>query len=108
MAGQQFQVHPPTVASLATKFHTEAHDLTTQISTFESGASNPAAAFGVLGACDGAAKNYASLLTNVSKALGQLSQVLDGTGERLTATAGCYTDVDRAVETQAKSVGRAV
>lgn len=108
MAGEHFQVHPPTVAGLANKFHTESQGLTKQVADFGSSAADIGEAFGLLGACDGAMQKYLTLFQSTSRALGRLSQVLDANGQRLTATAASYTSVDQTVADHAKSVNGAV
>ncbi|MFI9645291.1 WXG100 family type VII secretion target [Streptomyces sp. NPDC052040] len=91
----QFGVDPDRLTDLAGKFDREAKDLATPIDGFAAIASEIGEAFGLLGACDGAAEKYQTLLDSTLKALGQLPGVLTSDGDRLRLNATNYKDSDQ-------------
>ncbi|MFJ5535281.1 type VII secretion target [Streptomyces sp. NPDC093261] len=92
----QFGVDPDTLRDLAGKFDREAKGLAGPIETFAATASEVGEAFGLLGACDGAAEKYQKLLAGTIKALGQLPGVLGSDGDRLRVNAANYQQADQA------------
>jgi uncharacterized protein YukE len=92
----QFGVDPDTLTDLAGKFDREAKGLANPVGDFAATASEVGEAFGLLGACDGAAQKYQTLLDSTVKALGHLPGVLTGDGDRLRLNAANYKDSDRA------------
>ncbi|MGV9244366.1 ESX-1 secretion-associated protein [Streptomyces sp. NPDC003710] len=91
----QFGVDPDTLTDLAGKFDREAKGLAKPISDFAATASEIGEAFGLLGACDGAAEKYRTLLNSTIEALGHLPGVLTSDGDRLRLNAANYKDSDR-------------
>ncbi|MFF4502831.1 type VII secretion target [Streptomyces sp. NPDC001401] len=91
----QFGVDPDTLTDLAGKFDREAKDLAKPIDAFAATASEIGEAFGLLGACDGAADKYQTLLNNTLKALGHLPGVFTSDGDRLRLNAGNYKASDQ-------------
>jgi len=91
----QFGVDPDTLDELAGKFDREAKDLAKPIEGFAATASQIGEAFGLLGACDGAAQKYQTLLTSTLKALGQLPGVFTSDGDRLRLNATNYKASDQ-------------
>ncbi|WP_258053744.1 WXG100 family type VII secretion target [Streptomyces sp. Ru72] len=91
----QFGVDPDRLTDLAGKFDREATDLAKPIHGFAATASEIGEAFGLLGACDGAAQKYQTLLNSTLKALGQLPGVLTSDGDRLRLNATNYKDSDQ-------------
>ncbi|POX44853.1 WXG100 family type VII secretion target [Streptomyces sp. Ru72] len=92
----QFGVDPDTLTDLAGKFDREARGLAVPIESFAATASEVGEAFGLLGACDGAAERYQKLLTSTLEALGHLPGVLGSDGDRLRTNAANYKDSDQA------------
>ena len=103
----QFGVDPDTLNELAGKFDREAKDLAKPIEGFASTASQIGEAFGLLGACDGAAQKYQTLLTSTLKALGQLPGVLTGDGDRLRLNATNYKNSDQTAVDHLRAATRA-
>ncbi|MET8956132.1 WXG100 family type VII secretion target [Streptomyces sp. NPDC004393] len=91
----QFGVDPDTLTDLAGKFDREAKGLTGPIDDFAATASGIGEAFGLLGACDGAAEKYQKLLSSTVKALGNLPGVLGSDADRLRLNAANYKDSDQ-------------
>ncbi len=91
----QFGVDPDTLTDLAGKFDREAKGLAKPIDDFAATASEIGEAFGLLGACDGAAEKYQTLLNSTLKALGHLPGVLTSDGDRLRLNAANYKHSDR-------------
>ncbi|MEV6027977.1 type VII secretion target [Streptomyces sp. NPDC052036] len=91
----QFGVDPDTLTDLAGKFDREAKGLAGPIDDFAATASEIGEAFGLLGACDGAAEKYQKLLTSTVKALGHLPGVLGSDADRLRLNAANYKDSDQ-------------
>ena len=91
----QFGVDPDTLDELAGKFDREARDLAKPIDGFAATASQIGEAFGLLGACDGAAQKYQTLLNSTLKALGQLPGVFTSDGDRLRLNATNYQNSDQ-------------
>jgi hypothetical protein len=91
----QFGVDPDTLTDLAGKFDREAKDLTKPVNDFATTASQIGEAFGLLGACDGAAQKYQTLLNSTLKALGQLPGVFTSDGHRLRLNATNYKASDQ-------------
>jgi hypothetical protein len=91
----QFGVDPATLTELAGKFDREATGLAGPIEGFAAGASEIGQAFGLLGACDGAAEKYRQLLNHTVKALSCLPGVLNSDRDRLRANAASYTAADQ-------------
>ncbi|MEU6370834.1 type VII secretion target [Streptomyces sp. NPDC046931] len=91
----QFGVDPDTLIDLAGKFDREAKGLANPVDDFAATASEVGEAFGLLGACDGAAQKYQTLLDSTVKALGHLPGVLTSDGDRLRLNAANYKDSDR-------------
>ncbi|MBB4922634.1 WXG100 family type VII secretion target [Kitasatospora kifunensis] len=108
MAGGQFQVHPAALTALGGRFGTESQTLAGQVASFETTASDVGQAFGLLGACDGAASQYLQLFNSTSKALNQLTQVLDANNSRLQTSAATYQATDKAVSGNVNNVGKSV
>jgi uncharacterized protein YukE len=102
---RQLQVHPPTVDSLGAKFQAESQALAKALATFNTDAFTVAQAFGLLGACDGAMQQYQKLLASTTKGLGQLEQLLDNTGQRLSAASGNYAAAEQAAHQRMRFVG---
>ncbi|MFF4961425.1 WXG100 family type VII secretion target [Streptomyces sp. NPDC001222] len=92
----QFGVDPDTLTDLAGKFDREAKSLAGPIDAFAATASGIGEAFGLLGACDGAAEKYQQLLSSTVKALGHLPGVLGSDGDRLRVNAANYKASDQA------------
>ena len=92
----QFDVDPDALTDLAGKFDREARGLAAPIENFAATVSEVGEAFGLLGACDGAAEKYQKLLTSTLKALGHLPGVLTSDGDRLRLNAANYKDSDQA------------
>jgi hypothetical protein len=93
--GNSFEAHPPAIAQLGSQFIEEAGVLGQNVSTFSGNAFQIADAFGLLGACDGAMKQYISMLNSTVQGLEQLAQLWEGTGEELIAQAEVYELVEQ-------------
>lgn len=106
MGEGQFIVQPGALCALAGKFDAEAGTLAQLTNGFTGSAFQIGQAFGLLGACDGALEKYLKLLESTVKALGQLSKVLEGDGERLRANATVYTAADQGLAEHFGSLGR--
>jgi uncharacterized protein YukE len=93
--GGQFGVDPDTLTDLAGRLDREASGLAGPIRQFSGSTAEIGDAFGLLGACDGAAEKYRQLLENTAKALGHLPDVLRSDADRLRLNATHYADSDR-------------
>jgi uncharacterized protein YukE len=102
----QFGVTPEVLTELAGKYDEESRSLTRHVGTFSAGASSIGQAFGLLGACDGAAAKYQRLLDSTVTALGQLSETLTKDGRGLRTNATNYSTSDQAAVEQFRSVTR--
>ncbi|MFH8632209.1 type VII secretion target [Streptomyces lydicus] len=100
----QFGVDAETLKGLAGGFDREAKELEKPVAAFSATAADIGQAFGLLGACDGAADKYRQLLQHTSKVLGQLPHVLRNDAERLRVSAANYTASDQAALDQVQSV----
>ncbi|MFF8373437.1 WXG100 family type VII secretion target [Streptomyces lydicus] len=100
----QFGVDAETLNSLAGRFEREAKELEKPVAAFSATAADIGQAFGLLGACDGAADKYRQLLQHTSRALGQLPLVLRNDAERLRVSAANYTASDQAALHHVRSV----
>lgn len=92
MSDQQFEIDVPAVLNLAQDYHAEAQGLTSDAMAFGSDAARIGQAFGLLGICDGAAEQYAGLLTSALKALGIAAETLDAEAEQLGRTTQIYME----------------
>ncbi|MEY9843786.1 uncharacterized protein YukE [Streptacidiphilus sp. BW17] len=102
---QQYEVNPEALLGLAGMYDGEAAALSGQSQSFAGSAESIRQAFGLLGIRDGALQKYVSLLNSTVKALGQLGQVLDSDAERLRSNACVYTEAERQIATNIRSVG---
>ncbi|MGW4518754.1 ESX-1 secretion-associated protein [Streptomyces sp. NPDC004393] len=91
----QFGVDPDTLTDRPGKFDREAKGLANPVDDFAATASGVGEAFGLLGACDGAAEKYQQLLCGTVKALGHLPGVLGSDGDRLRVNAANYKASDQ-------------
>ncbi|MFF7411275.1 WXG100 family type VII secretion target [Streptomyces lydicus] len=105
MSGQ-FGVDPSTLTELAGTFEREANALSTPIKAFVATSMEIGEAFGILGACDGAADKYRQLMSNTTKALGHLPDVLSSDADRLRINASHYQESDQVAISHLHSVPR--
>lgn len=94
--GGRFGVEPEALTDLAGTFERESGDLQRRAEAFGAAASGTPRAFGLLGACDGAAAKYRRLLTDTVDALGQLSRALAADARGLRSNAAEYLAADQA------------
>lgn len=102
--GDQFGVDPDSLHSLAGTFVREANALKNPIAAFTSAANEIGEAFGLLGACDGAADQYRKLQQHTSTTLGKLPEVLHNDAERLRGNATNYAHSDQVARRHMESV----
>ncbi|WP_042385965.1 WXG100 family type VII secretion target [Streptacidiphilus melanogenes] len=100
MSDQQFETNPGALKALAGDFHHEATSLPGDAISFGRAAGQIGEAFGVLGVCDGASSQYASLLTSTLNALGKVAEMLEGDAEQLGQTAQTYVENEEQVRQQ--------
>ncbi|GAB7028554.1 type VII secretion target [Streptomyces sp. NPDC021749] len=105
MSGQ-FGVDPSTLTDLAGTFDREANALTKPINEFVATSMEIGEAFGILGACDGAADKYRKLMSSTTKALGHLPDVLSSDADRLRINASHYQEADQVAIGHLHSVTR--
>lgn len=95
--GSQFTVQPDALTALGKQFESEAQQISAAVQAFSSQASEIGLAFGLLGACDGALKNYQAMLASTEKGLGALVQVITQDGQGLQNQAQQYQQTDNAL-----------
>ncbi|MHA6758901.1 WXG100 family type VII secretion target [Streptacidiphilus sp. PAMC 29251] len=90
-----FLADPQAIQKLAGEFRTAAENLQHAIPGFESDVFAVGEAFGLLGACTGAADQYQNLVRHTVTGLNQLAEVLDGDQQGLDFNAAFYRSTDR-------------
>lgn len=91
----KFRADPQAIQQLAGEFRTAATDLQHAIPGFEGNAVVDLQAFGLLGACTGAATQYQTLVDHTVTGLDQLADMLDSDQQGLDFTAGQYRSTDQ-------------
>jgi hypothetical protein len=92
--GNSFEAVPSAIAQLGVKFADQAGQLNQSASSFGGNALQIADAFGLLGACDGAMKQYISMAQSTMQGLEQLAALWDETANQLVAQAEQYELTD--------------
>jgi uncharacterized protein YukE len=82
------------IGSLAEHFDREARELRSNLEAFDQSIRDVGKAFGVLGACDGAATQYHKLADTTTSALHDLSRSLDTGADTLRAQASAYRSTE--------------
>jgi uncharacterized protein YukE len=95
--GSQFTVQPDALSALGAQFESEAQQIAAAVKTFSGQASEIGLAFGLVGACDGALKNYKAMLASTQKGLAALVQVITQDGQGLQSQAQQYQKTDGAI-----------
>jgi uncharacterized protein YukE len=98
MTDQQFETDPSALVALAGDFHQEATALPGDAISFGENAGQIGTAFGILGVCDGASRQYASLLNSTLNALGKVAEMLEGDADQLGQTAQTYVENEDRVQ----------
>ncbi|MEY9844968.1 hypothetical protein [Streptacidiphilus sp. MAP5-3] len=86
----QFEITYSSVKFLSESFNQEASGLAGDAVSFGEAAGQIGQAFGILGACDGASQQYASLLNSTLNALGMIAEALQAESEQLGQTIETY------------------
>lgn len=100
----QFEIVLGSVQALSEDFNQEASGVAGDAVAFGQGAGQTGAAFGILGACDGASKQYSSLLSSSLNALGMVAEALEGVSQQLGATVETYASNETQVRQNFTSV----
>jgi hypothetical protein len=88
--GDSFKVVPSAIAQLGVQFGDEGRQLGQAASSFGGNVVQIADAFGLLGACDGAMKQYVGMAQSTVRGLEQLAALWQETGNQLIAQAEQY------------------
>jgi hypothetical protein len=88
--GDSFTAVPSAIAQMGLQFGEEAQDLGQAASGFGGNVFQIADAFGLLGACDGAMKQYLAMARSTVQGLEQLAALWQETGFQLTSQAEKY------------------
>ncbi|SEM37006.1 type VII secretion target [Streptacidiphilus jiangxiensis] len=94
MAAEHFYVGNEYLHDLATEFQQAADRLASLAPAFQNNVIEIGEAFGLLGACTGAASQYQSLVEHTAHGLGELEQALAADSAGLEHTAEMYDQVE--------------
>ena len=92
--GDSFSAVPSAIAQLGEQFAEQAQQLGQAAQSFGGSVLEVADAFGLLGACDGAMKQYVKMAQSTAQGLEQVAALWDETGNQLVAQAEVYQIVD--------------
>jgi len=88
--GDSFNAVPGAIAQLGMQFGEQGQELGQTAAGFGGNVFEVADAFGLLGACDGAMKQYISMAQSTMQGLQQLAELWEETGNQLIAQAEQY------------------
>lgn len=92
--GDSFEAQPAAIAGLGIQFGRQGQELSQAASGFGGNVLQIADAFGLLGACDGAMKQYVTMAQSTVQGLEQLANLWEETANQLIAQAEQYELVE--------------